>query len=579
MKMASFTAPGAACLLMIVAASPLPAQPATDPPEGTTDIISGRYTSGSYESQTFVNNVLGWQAFYDAGFTGSSTIIANIEAGHIWGGHNVFQRSAGSAVGRLQTGTGSTGETDYHATMVGHVLAGSGAGPSFERGTGMAPGAELWSGAIATSFSSSSLGSFTMSTSSVISVYKAFFHGIDGVKPDVINSSWGTASPAATGAIPLALEGLARQNPSVVFVASAGNAGAGAPSFPGSGHNHITVGSLGGEDFLEPSSTSSRGALDFYNPGTGLTLTGVRAGVDIAAPGELFTLAAWLGPSGALQATGNPSVQDPSPANQYFTNRNGTSFAAPIVAGGIALLKDAANLDPVHHLNDTPAAQDARVVKSILMAGSRETNGWNNGQHGDGGVVRTTQALDYATGAGALDLDGARFVYLLSDTRDLSGESGGTIGAAGWDFGTVGLSESNDYAFENAFGQEIHLTASLNWFAGRTFNDITNLGADLSFSDLNLQVWEISGGIFSSLMAESATLYNTSEFLRLTLPSGHYGLRVTFDNLIYDLTGDVTGESYGLAWRVDVVVPEPGTVALLTGAGILFVVFRRRRQG
>lgn len=89
-------------------------------------------------------------------------------------------------------------EIDYHATTVAHVLAGSGyipdnGGAYTYAGLGMAPEARLVSGGIATSFSSdvNSLGSFDISTESIIAGYKEFFRGTNVGKLDVINSSWG----------------------------------------------------------------------------------------------------------------------------------------------------------------------------------------------------------------------------------------------------------------------------------------------------------------------------------------------------------------------------------------------------
>lgn len=548
------------------------------------DLVSGYFDteSGSFDNPVFLNDVLGWRTFFDAGFLGQSTIVANVEAGHVWGGHEVFLRPEGSGVGltTVVNGTGVAGEVDFHATMVGHILAGTGYRAATDDytyvGLGMAPLAELWSGAVATSFSSTQAGSFSTTTQSVVSVYQEFFNGVGGRKPDVINSSWGGVDPAAVAEQSVALDGLAARNSTVAFVVSAGNSGAAAVGSPGSGFNNLTIGSLGGSSYLEPSGFSSRGAVDFYNPESDTTLVGVRAGVDLAAPGELLFLAAYLGPSGGLAAAGNPNVTDPSPSDLYFVNSDGTSFAAPIVAGGIALLKDAANRDSLFQLTGIPDAQDTRVIKSVLMAGARATVGWDNGlEVGPDGVVRTTQALDYATGAGAMDLDQSVEVYLLAGTRDVAGSGGGLVDATGWDFGSVHPGASNDYVFLGEFTEEIRLSVALNWFVGREYDDENNLAADLSFSDLNLQVWQVLDGVFTAMVAESVSLYNNTEFLRVDLPAGHYGLRVTFHGLIYDLTEGVSSESYGVAWRAQ-AVPEPGTAGLvLVSVGFLF--WRRRK--
>jgi len=558
-------------------------------------IYSGRYDFGtqSFDSLSFVNSVLGWNDFFSNGYLGGSTVIANVEGGHIWFDHEAFDRPPDQPdTFRTFNNPAGSNEVDYHATTVGHVLAGTGyvAGSnpaSFTYvGLGMAPYAGLWSGATATSFSPNNFGAFEVTTASIIAPYKAFFNGISvsGIqrKADVINSSWGSEDAAATSAGIVALDGLAKQNSTVAFVVAAGNSGTAAVSAPGSAYNNITVGSLGGSSFLNPSDYSSRGAVDFYNPETHITLSGVRAGVDIAAPGELLTLAAYLGSTGSLGATTDPQLvairQNPSPTDRYFLNLDGTSYSSPIVAGGIALLKDVANTHPFLNLNAYPDAQDTRVVKSVIQAGAKKTVGWNNGQAVDGnGSVVTTQALDYATGAGSLDLSGAKKVYFFG-TTDVSGSGGGTILTDGWDFGTVALNASTDYFFTADFAEDIELTISLNWFSNRTFDNATDIGSDLSFADLNLELWQVTNGVFVTMVAQSATVYNNTEFLRLELAdAGAYGLRVTFSGLVYDLTDSVSQESYGLAWSSQ-TVPEPGSIFLVLSAGLVWLFCGRVRR-
>jgi hypothetical protein len=474
--------------------------------------------------------------------------------------------------------------------MVGHVLAGTGtvAGGDpldyYYAGIGMAPRAQIWSGAIATAYSTTQQGAFETTTDSTVSVYRTFFQGIGNVKPDAINSSWGGMDLQSPEMV--AIEGLARQNPTVAFVASAGNGGNATVSAPGSTFNSITVGMLGGSTFLQPSPLSSRGPAEFYNPVTGQTLAGVRAAVDLAAPGEYFVLAAYLGPTGSLGATNDPDVQDPSPTSWYYLNASGTSFSAPIVAGGITLLKDAAENDIVYNLDGIASASDTRVIKSVMMAGATETVGWNNGQSVNvDGAILTTQALDYATGAGALNLDTAVGIYLLSGTRDVAGSGGGSITASGWDFATVSRPtaehpvQANDYLFANPFETPVELTVSLNWFAGSSFNNTSGLGENLSFSDLNLQVWSVVDGALKTRVAESASIYNNAEFLRVDLPIGNYALRITFNGVVYEtVPNSVTGEEYGLAWHA---IPEPGTLLLLLFAGVAVVIklsTNRRRK-
>jgi len=388
----------AACMAMAMG-SPSFAQTATMDARG--GFLTGPYdpmTGGNFQ---FVNDLVGGGIFYGSGFLGGSTIIGNVEAGHIWGGHAVFDRSGlglGPAVERQVSAPGVTGQVDFHATMVGHILAGTGyvaasgtnpGGYSY-LGVGMAPHARLWSGAIATSYATGTndIGSFEADAASTVPVFRQFFRGISGTAADVINSSYGFGDPTSTDAVSLAIDALAAENPTVTFVAAAGNEATAAVSSPGNVFNGITVGSVGGTNFRTPSTFSSRGAVDFSNPVTGTTAIGVRAAVDIAAPGEHNVLAAYLGPTGGLTPL-TDVIQDPSPTDLFFVNQDGTSFASPTVAGGVALMKDAAK-----GLGLPGTALDTRVIKSILMATSDRTDGWNNGQSLVGGVLQTTQGLD-----------------------------------------------------------------------------------------------------------------------------------------------------------------------------------------
>jgi hypothetical protein len=574
-------------VVALFAAIPVAAcgQETASPPAG--QFLTGPYDPVAGGNFQYVNDLVGGSIFYGSGFLGGSTIIGNIEAGHVWGGHEVFNRAGlgiGPAVERQISAPGVTGQLDFHATMVGHVLAGTGyvaasgtnPGGYTYIGIGMAPHARLWSGAIATSYSTStsSIGSFETTPASTIPVFRQFFQGISGTAADVINSSFGGSDPTATQPESLAIDALAFQNPNVTFVAAAGNEDTAAVSAPGNVYNGITVGSVGGTNFRTPSDFSSRGAVDFYNPVTNTTVSSVRASVDIAAPGELNVLAAYLGPTGGLAPLTN-ITQNPSPVDQYFLNQDGTSFSSPTVAGGVALMKDAAK-----GLLMPETALDARVIKSVLMATSDRTEGWSNGQATVGGVVRTTQSLDWATGAGALDLETAGLTYVQGDTIDVGGLAGGTIGLQGWDYGSVGINASNDYTFTTTLSSPHELQVALNWFARGTFDNATDAGTRSAFANLDLQVWSIDDGAWSSLVAESTSLYNNAEFLRFTLPgAGQYGMRVLSPGMIYDASSTsepVTSETYGLAWNM-VIVPEPSALVMAAGAAMAAALASRRR--
>ena len=135
------------------------------------------------------------------------------------------------------------------------------------------------------------------------------------------------------------------ENPRTLFTVAAGNtvpSGVGPNSVPApaSAYNNFTVAAVGpnGGAYDLPSYFTNGGPNDYYDPVNG-TVSAVRQVVDIAAPGENFSTAYYGGQTGG----NGPAVFGPAngPAggpNWYSRNVNGTSFAAPTVAGGAALL-------------------------------------------------------------------------------------------------------------------------------------------------------------------------------------------------------------------------------------------------
>jgi len=534
------------------------------------------------------NDLVGTSTLYGLGYWGMNSKIANVEGGLAWSGHDVFrtrqegvQISLGPGISWTytpntldqnssvsydpETAPGAS-QIDGHATAVAGLLAGLGLdeeGNLLILGTGMAPLAEIQSGAIAVSWTNS--GTFEITKESFLTPYLQFFTGgSEGAagKMDVINSSWGyTDSTARSAEYAGILDGLARENSTVTFVASAGNSGSEAtPGAPAAGFNGISVGALEVNASGRPSQVaafSSSAPLDFYNPVTQETILNARAGVHIAAPGTGFVLPAY-------------EETNPTATDLYYINADGTSFAAPIVSGGVALLKDLAKTE----MAANTAALDSRVIRSVLMAGATRTAGWDNGQEQvSATLIRTTQALDYAVGAGLMNLTQSVDIYRNAYTS----EQRSALGTVGWTFDTVG-DEDVSYFFLNS-ETDIELTISLNWFAATDFDEATESYTDLWFSDLNLSIWLIDGDVFTTMVAESASTYGNSEFLRITLAgNARYGFLITNEGTIFDTTGNPVGfqsEDYAVAWSVQ-SVPEPGTTGLLV-LSLAALFFRRRR--
>lgn len=570
----------------------------------TSRAAQSLYYGGSEDNPVQIPSLVGADWLWAYGYLGEGIVIANVEGGHVWLDHDVFQRFAsdGSPIPTLlvhaPAGDTELGEHDYHATMVGHILAG-GKNSDVDPDTyllatlGMAPRATLWSGAIATSFDKTldNLGAFDISDESFLYPYVAFFTGTNpvtnGARADVINGSWGFDDPTFQDRNARIITGLAAANPDVAAVFAAGNSGYGVDQVGGPAYspNVISVGSLGGPDWLTPSTFSSGGPIGFYDPILDIVIPASRSAVHISAPGESLFLAAYLGYTGSLEpALIDQEIEETFTADLYFAfTPQGTSFSAPAVAGGIALLKDVANTHfPVAgNPGQLQAALDTRVIRSLIMATALRTEGWDNGQHvhTDGSIL-TTQAVDYRTGAGAFNVLRAAELYVIG-TADVPGLRGGSdLAPFGWDFGALGLGEHNDYVIDlGAVTIPVELIVSLNWFVSDTFDLLSGETAYGSFADLDLEIWSVGfGDVFDTLLAASRTAYDTTEFLRFPVaPGARYGIRITFDRYVYDFDGTGALVGYGLAW-VSNAIPEPSAFAMLTGGIVLAIVLPRRRR-
>ncbi|HEX3601588.1 MAG TPA: S8 family serine peptidase [Lacipirellulaceae bacterium] len=550
---------------------------------------------GPYTGAVDMNTLLGADRFYNAGFTGTNAVMANIEAGYIWNGHETLTH-----VTQIPT-SGASGEYDRHATWVGMIMGGRPAGPNAgEYQRGMAPDAQLASGAIATSWpqNDSNYPRFTtafyldFNGISTFGPYRAAFIG--GVPTntgsrtaDVVNSSWvgasGNGELAGIDNLGGTLDALIYENPHTLFTVAAGNtvpSGVGpdrVPS-PASAYNNLTVAALGpdGGAYDLPSYFTNGGPDDYYDSTRGF-VTGVRQVVDIAAPGENFASAYYGGQTGGNGPNVYGPATDPAGGPDWYSrNVNGTSFAAPTVAGGAALLYDAAYAT----MGSNPNSRDSRVIKAVLMNSADKTKGWDNGQspnpNGLGGVL-TTKGLDDLVGAGRMDLNKA-FDQFLSGTKDVPGLSQGAMGTVqplGWDFGQVGQGITNDYLISGALQAGANFTATLTWFRDRQTVGTTSF-LDVGFDNLDLELWNAIGGVAQNLISASNGRYNNTEHFSFAIPTtGQYLLRVRWTEQMFAMIGSPLTDQYGLAWSTT-SVPEPASLVLAVFA-IGFACSERRR--
>ncbi len=580
----------ALCVFVAAALTCVPARAQVQSLAGTTgEGIGHLITSipGTFTGDD-VAAIIGADRFYGAGFTGQDAIAANIEAGHIWDGHEALGHVSQFSHDASAFGSTTADLYDRHATWVGSHIAGRNGGTlQGDWQTGIAPDADLKSGAVASGWNGSAYAlSFSFNYNSFKTPYTSYFG-----TADVINSSWGGTDPVAMNNFAVALDGLADEFSSTTFVNSAGNSGPASNTigYPGSGYNSITVGALqndGSNHYNSIATFSSRGPQDYADPVHG-TISGVRAAIDITAPGTALTGAYYGGQSGGNHAGLPGSPDGPLGGPDFYSGGlQGTSFASPITAGGVALLDSASYNTPA--LATNPDSRDARVVKAVLLNSADKVPGWDNGQvaHTNGlGGVFTDQSLDYTYGAGALDLDRAFDQYLgaPSITQDVGGRASGPLGLVenvGWDFGRVVSGTDNVYQL-GALEGGTDLTVTLTWFRDRLFDADDALVYDNAQSDLELIVRDSATG---NVISESASRYNTVEHLHFALPyTSSYQLEVHFDTPVFDFVG-TTSEEYGLAWwgtgSGDGAVPAPSALVGLVGLAAVgaAVALRRRKR-
>jgi serine protease len=168
---------------------------------------------------------------------------------------------------------------------------------------------------------------------------------------DVINMSFGISVPNELQANMIA--DLQKQYPKLVFVAAAGNESNAASGYPGAEPDVISVGAIG-----------VRGNRASYS-NFGKKLDVVAPGGDPDVDGGVLTLSG-IGVDGFWQNMSQPK-EDFAPFQDtrgYYIFTEGTSFAAPAVAGVIALMKSA---DPQRKLT-------AKQYRQILFDTSSRDN-------------------------------------------------------------------------------------------------------------------------------------------------------------------------------------------------------------
>jgi autotransporter-associated beta strand protein len=506
-----------------------------------------------------INNFVGATSYYNVGITGQNTKSIVAEGGTVWNGTESLTHVTNFYSSTFSYGgTNQEARIDRHATWVGGVLGGRlvDSSPQIYQ-QGIAYGTTLGSAGIASTWSGNAYSlSFSWTYNSWTGAIFPSFNNAD-----VINNSYGLADGGGTNVYTRMMDALANSNSKVVSVAAAGNIGSpGSVGSPASGYNTISVGALGdANNYDSVASFSSRGPQNWAYHASGgsiVVVTNARAGVDIVAPGSSIVAPFYGGQTGGNNPTLAGSTNlGTNPAS--YSIIGGTSFSSPIVAGGASLMISAAKTMP--ELVGNSEALESVVIKALMLNGATKITGWDNGQTTNNGVVTTTQALDFDSGAGALNL-------ATTSTNQTQGQTGvagkqignqGLVDSIGWDFGAGLISSTNTYMLTGLFASNAPITATLSWLRQVSMN--TDSGSanatDLAEANLDLKIWTMEAdGSIGTLVGSSETLYNLTEHLHFQLPdTGYYIVGVTYTNNSFDNTGGwgsgSNTQDYGIAWN------------------------------
>jgi Subtilase family len=433
----------------------------------------------------------------------------------------------------VTTESSNTGDDVYgHGTWVASAALSN--DPIY---TGMAPGAHYVNARVL-----SNVGGF----SSDVQVRNGVGYAIDqGV--DIMNLSLSYDAATNTGNTQLELMiDWAAYARGISTTLAAGNISSSNPHTtavrgPASAYNGVTVGRTTA-DFSQVHTDSANA---FTGDG--------RMKPDVVAPGTALTLA-------------NDDWEGSAP--DWDTNLNGTSFAAPHVAGLMAQQIEAGtNLG----LSTNPL-----VIKSTIMNSADKV--LDKGGHAwapanlttPGGVTTTTQPLDPDSGAGQIN-------GLALAKQYLAGEQGPTgVQPIGWDLDDINNGESVDYRINRNLEANTMLTATLTWFrhVGRTDNGDGIVNAADTFTQLsplsNLNLEILRNGV---LFAQSLSTKDNVEHLNLLITDeAKYTLRVIGQSV------SSGAEQFALAWWGTAIIPEPSSLALAVLGWAGLATWRRRSR-
>ncbi|MGI9012985.1 MAG: hypothetical protein ACR2GY_01905 [Phycisphaerales bacterium] len=165
-----------------------------------------------------------------------------------------------------------------------------------------------------------------------------------------------------------------------------------------------------------------------------------------------------------------------------------TSWSTGLISGCVAVLQETAASLP--GLQGNPNADDAEVIKAVLLAGAQHRPGWTNNPATSGsnrGVTATP--YDETYGVDVANVNSSHLIFTgLEHDGATTPPTGGSVPASGWDLFPINSNQSRHWRFQLADVKD-EVSMLVTWHR-RTSSDFST--SDLP--NLDLELFAVDGG-------------------------------------------------------------------------------------